>query len=92
MTPHDLVTILNEHFTNFDQIFHDHKIEKLKTIGDGYMAAGGVPEPNHSHPIDVRTGSYADIAIHGWQKCGERNPLAPPYWYSFGANDCRDHR
>ena len=53
MGPHELVAILNEHFTNFDQIFVKHKVEKLKTIGDGYMAVGGLPETNNSHPLDV---------------------------------------
>jgi len=53
MPPQELVSILNEHFTNFDQIFRDHGVEKLKTIGDGYMAVGGLPEPNNSHPLDV---------------------------------------
>lgn len=53
MEPEELVSLLNEHFTNFDQIFRDHNVEKLKTIGDGYMAVGGLPETNHSHPVDV---------------------------------------
>ena len=53
MSPQELVSSLNEYFTNFDQIFRDHNVEKLKTIGDGYMAAGGIPETNHSHPVDV---------------------------------------
>jgi adenylate cyclase len=53
MTPLELVAILNEHFVNFDTIFKKHNIEKLKTIGDGYMAVGGLPEINHSHPLDV---------------------------------------
>ncbi len=53
MAPQELVSTLNEHFTNFDQIFRDHKVEKLKTIGDGYMAVGGLPETNNSHPLDV---------------------------------------
>ncbi|TFH07263.1 MAG: adenylate/guanylate cyclase domain-containing protein [Nitrosomonadales bacterium] len=53
MAPQELVSTLNEHFTHFDQIFRDHKVEKLKTIGDGYMAVGGLPETNNSHPLDV---------------------------------------
>jgi adenylate cyclase len=53
MEPQELVSILNEHFTHFDQIFRQHNVEKLKTIGDGYMAVGGLPETNNSHPLDV---------------------------------------
>ncbi len=53
MAPQELVSILNEHFTKFDQIFKEHKVEKLKTIGDGYMAVGGLPVQNLTHPLDV---------------------------------------
>ncbi|RYY20897.1 MAG: adenylate/guanylate cyclase domain-containing protein [Chitinophagaceae bacterium] len=53
MEPQQLVSVLNEHFTRFDQIFLHHKVEKLKTIGDGYMAVGGLPELNDTHPLDV---------------------------------------
>lgn len=62
MGPHELVSILNEHFTNFDQIFVRHKVEKLKTIGDGYMAVGGLPEPNDSHPLDVALAAMKVIS------------------------------
>ena len=37
----------------FDEIMVKHKVEKIKTIGDAYMAAGGLPMPNDSHAIDV---------------------------------------
>lgn len=53
MTPQELISILNENFTKFDQIFKQHNVEKLKTIGDGYMAVGGLPIPNNTHPVDV---------------------------------------
>jgi class 3 adenylate cyclase len=57
MEPQELVSALNEHFTRFDQVFLNHKVEKLKTIGDGYMAVGGLPESNFSHPVDVALAS-----------------------------------
>ncbi|MFZ4544771.1 MAG: adenylate/guanylate cyclase domain-containing protein [Saprospiraceae bacterium] len=53
MLPTELVSILNDYFTSFDQIFKEHNVEKLKTIGDGYMAVGGLPIPNKTHTIDV---------------------------------------
>lgn len=53
MSPEELVKILNEHFVSFDKIFKMHYVEKLKTIGDGYMAVGGLPEINNSHTLDV---------------------------------------
>lgn len=42
MSPTELVTELNEYFTEFDAIMREYGIEKIKTIGDAYMAAGGL--------------------------------------------------
>jgi class 3 adenylate cyclase len=43
MAPADLVTVLNELFGRFDELAATHGLEKIKTIGDGYMAVAGVP-------------------------------------------------
>jgi predicted ATPase/class 3 adenylate cyclase len=53
VTPRDLVRDLNECFSAFDQIVEKYRIEKIKTIGDSYMAAGGIPTPNSTHATDV---------------------------------------
>jgi class 3 adenylate cyclase len=42
VTPEFIVTKLNHFFSEFDAIIKNHKLEKLKTIGDGYMFAGGL--------------------------------------------------
>lgn len=49
MPPQKLVQILDSLFLQFDYIIERHQIEKLKTIGDSYMCAGGIPTriPNH---------------------------------------------
>lgn len=52
-TPGQLVATLDQFFLQFDQIMERYNIEKLKTIGDAYMAAGGLPEPNRTHPVDI---------------------------------------
>ena len=44
---------LNECFSAFDHITEKYGIEKIKTIGDAYMAAGGLPTPNTTHALDV---------------------------------------
>jgi class 3 adenylate cyclase/CHASE3 domain sensor protein len=49
----ELVTALNKYFEAFDRIMEKHQIEKIKTIGDAYMAAGGIPEVNFSNPIQA---------------------------------------
>jgi adenylate cyclase len=51
--PAALVGLLDQYFTSFDDIVARHGMEKLKTIGDAYMAVGGVPESNRRHPIDA---------------------------------------
>jgi adenylate cyclase len=48
-----LVAEINECFSVFDQIMTKHNIEKIKTIGDAYMAAGGLPILNTTHATDV---------------------------------------
>lgn len=49
----ELVQDLNECFSAFDRICEKHGIEKIKTIGDAYMAAGGLPSSNQTHAQDV---------------------------------------
>ena len=53
LTPDEIVNFLHEFFTVFDEIVTDHFIEKIKTIGDAYMCAGGLPLRNRSNPFDV---------------------------------------
>jgi len=53
LSPRELVKDLNECFSGFDRITSKYGIEKIKTIGDAYMAAGGLPTPNTTHAIDV---------------------------------------
>src|SRR6056297_349464 len=49
----ELIKELNIYIQQFDEIIEDHYIEKIKTIGDAYMCAGGLPLRNKSNPIDV---------------------------------------
>lgn len=53
LSPEDLIKELNYCFVAFDEIIDQCGLEKIKTIGDGYMCVGGVPLPNHSNPIDA---------------------------------------
>jgi guanylate cyclase len=45
----ELVAMLNAVFTDFDQLAREHGVEKIKTIGDAYMAVAGLPEPAPDH-------------------------------------------
>jgi len=48
-----LIGLLDQYFTAFDEIVTRHGLEKLKTIGDAYMAVAGVPAANRGHPFDA---------------------------------------
>jgi len=52
-TPEDLVSMLDDIFSGWDILADDHGLEKIKTIGDSYMAVGGVPEPRPDHAAAV---------------------------------------
>ncbi|HEU4947944.1 MAG TPA: adenylate/guanylate cyclase domain-containing protein [Kribbella sp.] len=49
LSPEDLVKLLDDVFTAFDRLADEHRLEKIKTIGDAYMVAGGVPTPRADH-------------------------------------------
>lgn len=53
LSPEKLVEEINFCFSAFDNIISKYDIEKIKTIGDSYMCAGGLPKPNNRNPGDV---------------------------------------
>lgn len=53
INPQELVARLDKYFIEFDGIIQKYNIEKIKTIGDAYMCAGGIPIRNKSNPIDI---------------------------------------
>jgi PAS domain S-box-containing protein len=57
LEPKDLVNILDTYFAKFDEIIDKHYLEKIKTIGDAYMCAGGLPLRNKSNPFDAVTAA-----------------------------------
>jgi sensor domain CHASE-containing protein/class 3 adenylate cyclase len=48
-SPVELVNLLNQIFSAFDQLAEQHGLEKIKTIGDAYMVVGGLPTPREDH-------------------------------------------
>jgi adenylate cyclase len=60
--PGDLVGILNGIFTTFDLLVEKHSLEKIKTIGDSYMLAGGIPIYRYDHAQAVADVSMEMIA------------------------------
>jgi tetratricopeptide (TPR) repeat protein len=53
LSPEELVEEINHCFSEFDRIISKYNIEKIKTIGDAYMCAGGLPVANTTNPVDV---------------------------------------
>ncbi len=73
MNAGELVNEINTCFSAFDQIIQQYGIEKIKTIGDSYMAAGGLPTPNTTHPTDV---VKAALAMQQFMKQHKQDKLA----------------
>ena len=59
LTPQALVAELNDFFGKFDDIVQQFGLEKIKTIGDAYMCAGGIPIANQTHPINAVNAAVA---------------------------------
>lgn len=55
--PHEIVNQLNKHFKVFDSIIDKYKLEKIKTIGDAYMCASGVPKADMQHGLRIVLGA-----------------------------------
>ncbi len=53
LSPEELVREINFCFSAFDKIIEKYRIEKVKTIGDAYMCAGGIPQGYNGHPGEV---------------------------------------
>jgi class 3 adenylate cyclase len=58
ISPGELVKLLNQVFSAFDALSEQYGLEKIKTIGDNYMVAGGLPIPNDNHAEAI-----ADMAL-----------------------------
>ncbi|HEX6896473.1 MAG TPA: adenylate/guanylate cyclase domain-containing protein [Bryobacteraceae bacterium] len=54
----ELVEMLHDYFTAFDQIVARYKLEKMKTIGDSYMCISGLPLRNPAHPVDMVMAAF----------------------------------
>jgi class 3 adenylate cyclase len=58
LTPEEVVELLDAVFSEFDRLAEEHGLEKIKTIGDAYMVAAGIPVPRLDH-----CPAIADMAL-----------------------------
>jgi class 3 adenylate cyclase/ligand-binding sensor domain-containing protein len=79
MDAKDLVSILDKHFRKFDDIIEKNDLEKIKTIGDAYMCAGGVPIRNKTNPINT---TLAAVQIKHYMLDFKEQQIkeGKPYW------------
>lgn len=57
LSPENLVKSVDFYYQEFDAIIKSHGLEKIKTIGDAYMAAGGLPFPSEDHAVKLVTAA-----------------------------------
>jgi len=57
-SPEDLVAAIDHYFSAFDEIVAKHHIEKIKTIGDAYLCASGIPTENADHVINMIKAAF----------------------------------
>jgi class 3 adenylate cyclase len=79
ISPAEVIENLNTCFLAFDEICDKYGLEKIKTIGDSYMCAGGLPVANTTNPIDVvLAGLEMQTFMANWKIEKEGNGL--PAW------------
>lgn len=61
LSPEELVASVDFYFSKFDEIVAEHGLEKIKTVGDAYMCAGGLPYPSEDHAVRMVRAAF-DIA------------------------------
>lgn len=79
LTPQEVISELDIFFMAFDDIVDKYGLEKIKTIGDSYMCAGGIPTEDNSHPLNiVRAGLEMQEFI--LKRNAERVKMNLPEW------------
>ena len=58
LSPEDLVRSVDYYFSKFDEIIEKYDLEKIKTIGDAYMCAGGLPMPTKGHALKTLQAAF----------------------------------
>jgi adenylate cyclase len=79
LSPKDLVQDIHECFSAFDHIMEKHGMEKIKSIGDAYMAAGGLPTPNKTHVADAVNAAVEMLGFIEANKA-RKTALGLPYF------------
>lgn len=81
LSAQQMVDLLNDMFRHFDAVADELGVEKMRTIGDNYMAAAGVPDPRPDH-----AAALADLAIAIRDFTPDAPPGTPPIEFRIGIN------
>ena len=73
----DLVKSIDYYFKKFDIIIEKHNLEKIKTIGDAYMCAGGLPTPNTTHADNAFDAALEILEFVEQMKANPSNEIFP---------------
>ncbi len=79
LPPEILIKELEYCFEAFDEICDRHNLEKIKTIGDAYMAAGGIPDKNSTHARDAVSAAL-EMQAFMWKWKKEKEAKGNPFW------------
>ncbi len=79
MTPEVIIAELEACFSAFDEIAEQHNLERIKTIGDSYMCAGGLPKKNNTHAQDcLQAAVKMQQYMHA--RYADKNAVGTEYW------------
>jgi class 3 adenylate cyclase len=73
--PEATVGLLNDLFSRFDALTESHGLEKIKTVGDAYMAAGGVPDPMPDHAQAVAELALEMLEVAAARRLPDGGPV-----------------
>jgi len=68
LSPQEVVAELNDCFIAFDEIIESHNLEKIKTIGDSYMCAGGIPRKDGGDELHAENIMHAALEIQQYMQ------------------------
>ncbi len=76
LPPVELVEMLNAIYSEFDMIIDRHGLEKIRTMGDGYMVASGVPEPRTDHAQALASAALEMMRYFALWEAGHANSMS----------------
>jgi class 3 adenylate cyclase len=77
LSPEILVKSVDYYFSKFDKIMDKYDLEKIKTVGDAYMCAGGLPFPTTDHPFKMIEAAFEMEEVVAKLKTNPKKDVVP---------------